>query len=151
MTTVRHSLTLTSCGNTFFFWERGGTAGGAVAGDSDLLVEALNDNNEVVASYKILRQNYTKADYNISTQVIPILNNGLFNIGSLGIRLDGITTKTLRLTSANNDGLLSGVPNDNGPDFKIVAAKAVSEPTTIVGMLITGLIIILKRQKTVAS
>ncbi|WP_407900676.1 exosortase-dependent surface protein XDP2 [Scytonema sp. NUACC26] len=137
--------------DTFFFWERGGTAGGVVAGDSDLLVEALDDNNAVVASYKISRQNYTKADYNISTEVIPVLNNGPFNIGSLGIHLDGITTKTLRLTSVNNDGLLPGVPNDNGPDFKIVAAKAVSEPTTIVGMLITGLIIILKRQKTVAS
>jgi hypothetical protein len=45
--------------NTFFFWERGGTPGGAVAGDSDLLVEALDDSNAVVASYKILRQNYT--------------------------------------------------------------------------------------------
>jgi hypothetical protein len=137
--------------DTFFFWERGGTPGGVVAGDSDLLVEALDDNNAVVASYKILRQNYTKADYNISTEVIPILNNGPFNIGSLGIRLDGIATKTLRLTSANNNGLLPGVPNDNGPDFKIVAAKAVPEPTTIVGMLIAGLVIILKRRKTVVS
>jgi hypothetical protein len=49
--------------STFFFWERGGTAGEAIAGDSDLLVEALDDNNAVIASYKILRQNYTKADY----------------------------------------------------------------------------------------
>lgn len=138
--------------NTFLFWERGGTPGGAVAGDSDLLVEALDDNNAVVASYKILRQNYTKADYNISTEVIPVLNNGPFNIGSQGIRLDGITTKTLRLTSSNNNGLLAGVPNDNGPDFKIVAAKTVCEPTTIVGALVVGSLgAVLKRKRTVAG
>ncbi|MBR8833460.1 MAG: PEP-CTERM sorting domain-containing protein [Stigonema ocellatum SAG 48.90 = DSM 106950] len=138
--------------NTFFFWERGGTPGEAVAGDSDLLVEALDDNNEVIASYKILRQNYTKADYNISTEVIPILNNGPFNIGSQGITLDGITTKTLRLTSSNNNGLIPNIPNDNGPDFKVVAAKAVPEPTTILGVFfVGGLGAILKRKKTVAG
>ncbi|MCF2148590.1 PEP-CTERM sorting domain-containing protein [Desmonostoc muscorum LEGE 12446] len=138
--------------NTFFFWERGGTAGGTVAGDSDLLVEALDDNNAVIATYKILRQNYTKADYNISTVVAPILNNGPFNIGSIGITLDGITTKTLRLTSSNNNGLIPNIPNDNGPDFKVVAAKVevVPEPTTIVGVLVaSGLGIILKRKRTV--
>ncbi len=138
--------------NTFFFWERGGTPGEAVAGDSDLLVEALDDNNAVIASYKILRQNYTKADYNISTQVIPVLNNGPFNIGSQGISLDGITTKTLRLTSSNNNGLIPNIPNDNGPDFKVVAAKAVPEPTTILAtLLFGGLGTILKRKRTVAG
>jgi hypothetical protein len=138
--------------NTFFFWERGGTAGGAIAGDSDLLVEALDDNNRVITSYKILRQNYTKADYNISTQVIPVLNNGPFNLGSLGISLDGITTKTLRLTSSNNNGLIPGIPNDNGPDFKVVAAKAVPEPTTLIGaLLVGGLGTVLKRKRTVTG
>ncbi|MDF5713446.1 MAG: PEP-CTERM sorting domain-containing protein [Rhizonema sp. NSF051] len=138
--------------NTFFFWERGGTPGEAVAGDSDLLVEALDNNNAVIASYKILRQNYTKADYNISTQVIPVLNNGPFNIGSIGISLDGITTKTLRLTSSNNNGLIPNIPNDNGPDFKVVAAKSVPEPTTILGaLLVGGLGTILKRKRTVAG
>ncbi|MBD2409837.1 PEP-CTERM sorting domain-containing protein [Nostoc calcicola FACHB-389] len=140
--------------NTFFFWERGGTAGGTVAGDSDLLVEALDDNNAVIATYKILRQNYTKADYNISTVVAPILNNGPFNIGSIGITLDGVTTKTLRLTSSNNNGLIPNIPNDNGPDFKVVAAKVevVPEPTTIVGVLVAGgLGIILKRKRTVTG
>ncbi|ARV62786.1 PEP-CTERM sorting domain-containing protein [Nostocales cyanobacterium HT-58-2] len=141
--------------DTFLFWERGGTPGGAVAGDSDLLVEALDNNDTVIASYKILRQNYTKADYNISTQVIPVLNNGPFNLGSIGITLDGITTKRLRLTSSNNDGLLSDIPNDNGPDFKVVAAKAVKavpEPTTIVGALVVGgLGAVLKRKRTVAG
>ncbi|MBD2611272.1 MAG: PEP-CTERM sorting domain-containing protein [Nostoc sp. GBBB01] len=140
--------------NTFFFWERGGTAGGTVAGDSDLLVEALDDNNAVIGTYKILRQNYTKADYNISTVVAPILNNGPFNIGSIGITLDGITTKTLRLTSSNNNGLIPNLPNDNGPDFKVVAAKVevVPEPTAIVGvLLVSGLGLVLKRKKIVTG
>ncbi|WP_445626876.1 exosortase-dependent surface protein XDP2 [Nostoc sp. DSM 114167] len=140
--------------NTFLFWERGGTAGGSVAGDSDLLVEALGENNEVIATYKILRQNYSKADYNISTQVFPILNNGPFNIGSIGISLNGITTQTLRLTSSNNNGLIPGIPNDNGPDFKVIAAtvKVVPESSTIMGaLLMGGLGIIFKRKRTVMS
>ncbi|WP_298917125.1 exosortase-dependent surface protein XDP2 [uncultured Nostoc sp.] len=138
--------------NTFFFWERGGTAGGTVAGDSDLLVEALDDNNAVIASYKILRQNYTKADYNISTVVEPIVNNGPFNIGSIGITLDRTTTRTLRLTSSNNNGLIPNIPNDNGPDFKVVAAnvETVPEPTTFMSLLlVSSMGMVLKRQKKV--
>lgn len=137
--------------NTFFFWERGGNPSGTVAGDSDLLVEALDDNNAVIASYKILRQNYTKADYNISTVVEPILNNGPFNIGSIGISLNGITTKTLRLTSSNNNGLIPGIPNDNGPDFKVIGAnvEAVPEPSMIMAALIAGgLGMIFQRKRT---
>jgi hypothetical protein len=108
-----------------FFWERGGSAGSATYGDSDLLVEALDDIGDVIASYKILRQNYTPANYNISTVVSPILNNGPFNIGSIGLSLSGATTRTLRLTSTdNNKGPIGGTPpyyGDNGPDFKLVA------------------------------
>jgi len=108
-----------------FFWERGGSAGSSTYGDSDLLVEALDDVGSVIASCKILRQNYTPANYNISTVVTPILNNGLFNIGSIGLSLDGATTRSLRLTSAdNNKGPIGGIPpysGDNGPDFKLVA------------------------------
>ncbi|AUT02445.1 PEP-CTERM sorting domain-containing protein [Nostoc sp. CENA543] len=140
--------------NTFFFWERGGNPSGTVAGDSDLLVEALDDNNAVIASYKILRQNYTKADYNISTVVQPILNNGPFNIGSIGITLNGITTRTLRLTSSNNNGLIADVPNDNGPDFKVIAAnvEAVPEPSVIMGVLLAGgLATLIKRKRIVTE
>lgn len=132
--------------NNFFFWERGGTPGSSVAGDSDLLVEALGDDGTtVLASYKILRANYTKAGYNISTQVIPVLNNGPFNIGSIGLQLNEGATKTVRLTSSNNNGFIPDVPNDNGPDFKLVAA--VPEPTTMVGVLVAGgLGFVLKRK-----
>lgn len=109
-----------------FFWERGGSAGSTTYGDSDLLVEALDDLGGVIASTKILRENYTPASYNISTVVTPILNNGPFNIGSIGLSLDGATTRTLRLTSTdNNKGPIGGTPpyyGDNGPDFKLIAA-----------------------------
>lgn len=109
-----------------FFWERGGSAGSSIYGDSDLLVEALDEVGSVIASYKILRQNYTPANFNISTVVSPILNNGPFNIGSIGLSLDGATTRNLRLTSTdNNKGPIGGTPpysGDNGPDFKLVAA-----------------------------
>lgn len=118
-----------------FFWERGGSAGSSTYGDSDLLVEALDDFGSVIASYKILRANYTPANYNISTVVTPILNNGPFNIGSIGLSLSGATTRTLRLTSAdNNKGPIGGTPpyyGDNGPDFKLVAA--VPGPLPILG------------------
>ncbi|MEG3437488.1 exosortase-dependent surface protein XDP2 [Pannus brasiliensis CCIBt3594] len=134
--------------NTFFFWERGGTPGGTLAGDSDLLVEALADDGvTVLASYKILRANYTKADYNISTIVPPVLNNGPFNIGSIGIRLDGIYTRNLRLTSAGNN--LGATSGDNGPDFKVIAADVtVPEPGTVLATLAVASIgIVWKRER----
>jgi hypothetical protein len=111
-----------------FFWERGGSAGSSIYGDSDLLVEALDNGGVVIASYKILRQNYTPANYNISTVVTPILNNGPFNIGSIGLSLDGATARTLRLTSTDNNKGPSG--GDNGPDFKLVATPG---PLPILG------------------
>lgn len=118
-----------------FFWERGGSAGSSTYGDSDLLVEALDIGGVVIASYKILRQNYTPANYNISSVVAPILNNGPFNIGSIGLSLDGATTRTLRLTSTdNNKGPIGGTPpyyGDNGPDFKLVATPG---PLPILGV-----------------
>jgi len=138
--------------NTFFFWERGGTPGGAVAGDSDLLVEALsNDGSTVLATYYIRRSQYRKADYNISTVVPPVLNNGPFNIGSLGINLQGITTTKLRLTSTDNN--LGRTNGDNGPDFKVIAAAqnlTIPEPTSVMGILIGGMAIIYKRKKSVS-
>lgn len=92
---------------------------------------------------------FTWAGYNISTQVAPILNNGPFNIGSIGLRLDGAATKTLRLTSTGNN--LGATAGDNGPDFKVVAT-AVPEPTTMVGALLAGgLGLILKRKRVLAD
>ena len=111
---------------TLFFWERGGSAGGTTFGGGELLVAALADSGALLASYHILRANYTPANYNISTVVTPILNNGPFNIGSIGLTLNGAATRTLRLTSTDNNlGPIGGTPpysGDNGPDFKLIAA-----------------------------
>jgi hypothetical protein len=131
--------------NTIYFWERGGTAGSTTYGDSDILVEALDDVNNVIASYQILRQNYTPAGYNISTRVDrpnpsdpPLLNNGPFNIGSIGLSLQGASTRTLRLTSSdNNKGPIGGTPpysGDNGPDFKLIGAQNVPGPLPLLGL-----------------
>lgn len=132
--------------DTVFFWERGGTPGTSTHGDSDIFVEALSDTKDVIASYYIRRESYSPAGYNISTRVNrpnpadpPLLNNGPFNIGSLGVRLEGATTRTLRLTSSDNNlGPIGGTPpfsGDNGPDFKIIAARtqAVPGPLTFMG------------------
>jgi len=140
--------------NTFFFWERGGTPGTSVAGDSDILIDAIaGDGNTILASYKVLRANYTKAGFNISTLVNrpnpqdpPLLNNGPFNIGSIGISLNGISAKTLRLTSEGNN--LGPANGDNGPDFKLIAAQ-VPEPSLLLSTLIAGgLGLVLKRKKS---
>lgn len=131
--------------NTVYFWERGGTAGGTTYGDSDILVEALDEVSNVIASYHILRQNYTPAGYNISTRVDrpnpldpPLLNNGPFNIGSIGLSLQGASTRTLRLTSSdNNKGPIGGTPpysGDNGPDFKLIGAQNVPGPLPLFGL-----------------
>jgi hypothetical protein len=131
--------------NTVYFWERGGTAGSTIYGDSDILVEALDDVSNVIASYQTLRQNYTPASYNISTLVErpipsdpPLLNNGPFNIGSIGLSLQGASTRTLRLTSSdNNKGPIGGTPpysGDNGPDFKLIGAQNVPGPLPLFGL-----------------
>lgn len=139
--------------DTLLFWERGGTPGTTVAGDSDLLVEALGSDGTVQAAYKILRANYTQADYNISSEVVPILNNGPFNIGLIGLSLEGGAVQTLRLTSTNND--LGATGGDNGPDFKIISASstaAVPEPTTVLGALLAGGGgLVLKRKRTISG
>jgi hypothetical protein len=132
--TASFEVSFTNPIDKIFFWERGGSAGSSTYGDSDLLVEALDNGGGVIASYKILRQNYTPANFNISTVVTPILNNGPFNLGSIGLSLDGATTRSLRLTSTdNNRGPIGGTPpyyGDNGPDFKLVATPG---PLPILG------------------
>uniref|UniRef100_A0A832GYV5 PEP-CTERM sorting domain-containing protein n=1 Tax=Oscillatoriales cyanobacterium SpSt-402 TaxID=2282168 RepID=A0A832GYV5_9CYAN len=134
--------------NTFFFWERGGTPGSSVAGNSDLLVEALDSDGEtVLASYKILRSNYTNSGVTVVTDV-QAFQVGPQNLGSIGLRLDDGATKTLRLTSSNNN--LGALGGDNGPDFKVVAA--VPEPFTMTGALVAGgLGLMLKKRKKVTA
>jgi hypothetical protein len=114
--------------SNFFFWERGGMPGHG--GNSDLLVEALSaDGTTVLASYKILRANYTDAGYSLISTSGPGFITGEQGVGSIGLRLDGATTTRLRLTSFE--------PDDNGPDFKVVA-EAIPESSSTLGLLILG-------------
>jgi hypothetical protein len=99
--------------DTFLFYERGF--------NSDLQVQALNTNNQVIGSYTILRANYAQTGIVIST------DNGAFQLtgqglGSIGLHTDQ-TVSRLRLSSYRSDVL-----NYNGPDFKVLAVSPVPEP-----------------------
>lgn len=85
----------------------------------------------MLASYQILRTNYTDAGYSlISTSGASFTTNEQ-GVGSIGLRLDGASSTRLRLSSNQ--------PTDNGPDFKVVA-EAVPEPTSILGLLTLGIL-----------
>lgn len=101
--------------DTFFLWERGA--------NSDLLVEALDDQGGVVGSYTVLRQNYANTGIIVTTDNGSFLNNGQA-LGAIGFRTDQAVSH-LRLASFNTDVL-----DYNGPDYKILAAAPVPEPTT---------------------
>ena len=102
--------------NTFFLWERGA--------NSDLLVQALDDNGGVIGSYTVLRQNYANTGIVITTDNGSFLNNGQA-LGSIGFQTDTAVSR-LRLASFKTDTI-----DFNGPDYKILAtAQPVPEPTT---------------------
>jgi hypothetical protein len=100
--------------NTFFFYERGSAT---QAGNSDILVEALDGDGAVIGAYKILRANYTDTGLVVSTDV------GAFSVldvklGSIGIQLD-VNVSRLRLISTQASNV-----QDGGPDWKILASAA---------------------------
>ncbi|HIV72044.1 MAG TPA: PEP-CTERM sorting domain-containing protein [Candidatus Aquabacterium excrementipullorum] len=100
--------------NTFFLWERGA--------NSDLLVQALDDNGGVIGSYTVLRQNYTNTGIIVTTDNGSFLNNGQA-LGAIGFQTDTAVSR-LRLASFSTDTI-----NFNGPDYKILAtAQPVPEP-----------------------
>ncbi|MCW5623584.1 MAG: PEP-CTERM sorting domain-containing protein [Burkholderiales bacterium] len=108
----------------FFFWERGF--------NSDILVQALNENDQAIGSYTILRSNYAQTGIVITTDNGSFLNNGQA-LGSIGLQTDEAVSK-LRLASFRTDVL-----NYNGPDYKVLATAGplapVPEPSTYLLML----------------
>jgi len=95
----------------FLFWERGGEVGSNISGNSGLKVTALSDDGTMVlASYQINPQEWQNAEFSLQN-TIP--NNPIQNVGSLGLKLEGVKSKRLRLSSIN--------PQDAGPDYKVIA------------------------------
>lgn len=114
--------------NTFFVWERGG--------NSDLLVQALDAQDQVTGSFTIQRANYTATGIVVTTDNGAFLNNGQA-LGSIGFQTDTAVSK-LRLVSLQSD-----VVQFNGPDYKVLASAgalpAVPEPTSLL-LALCGLV-----------
>ncbi len=118
--------------DTFFIWERGM--------DSDIRVAAMDDVGQVIASAYILRpakettepKTIQFAGYSIFTDTgFPGWFTGPGGTpqrcGSVGLRLNGATAKTLRFTVYWNNR----VNDDFGPDLKVMAAPLPGPGTTV--------------------
>lgn len=129
-------LILAEAADSFYFWERGQ--------NSDLLVEALSDDGAtVLASSKLTATDFGPfAGFSIDTKEI----DGAQKVGAIGLKLDGVTAKRIRLTSDLGD---------NGPDFNIKASKGsiakVSEPFTLAGLVIVGSTLLIKQRRPQAG
>jgi hypothetical protein len=131
--------------NTFFYWERGI--------DSDATIEALDASQDVVATFKILRQNETPTGIFISTE------NGAFNItnqqlGSIGLQVDQPVSE---LIVSSTQLIAGGGPianGDDGPDYKILATAgpiaAVPEPASAGALVVVGALTLLRRRRGIA-
>jgi len=115
----------------FFFWERGM--------NSKLFVEALDDLGNVLSSYLLDSSTFDYAGFAIHTME----PNNLQAVGAQGLKLDGVTSKRLRLTA-------SGAAF-NGPDFKVVAVASVPEPATIAGTVLAAGAAVAARRKRKAQ
>jgi hypothetical protein len=117
---------------TFFFFERGM--------NSDLKVEAIDKNGNVIGTHFDITRNLFKANftgYSIDTTEIGSAQK----VGSYGLKLDK-EVAGLRLSS--DIGF-------NGPDYKVVAAK-VPEPATIAGLgMVAGTALLARRKKNQAA
>lgn len=102
----------------FFFWERGM--------NSDLHVQALDSaGNTIGAVFEITRDLWRDACYSINTTEIA----GAQQVGAYGLKFDQAVAG-LRLASYG--------AADNGPDYKVVAANSVPEPSSAGAMILAG-------------
>lgn len=119
----------------FFFFERGA--------NSDLKVDALDENGNVVSTHTITRDLFQgKKDANLAGYSIDTTEiSGAQKVGSYGLEL-GYKVAGLRLSSNNAM---------NGPDYKVVAAK-VPEPGTIAALgSVAGVAVLSRRKKNQAT
>lgn len=128
--------------NTFFFYERGS---GTVAGNSSVLVEALNAAGNTIGAYKVQPEIYTDTGLVVSTDVgaFSVLN---VKLGSVGLQLDDAVSR-LRLISTQASNF-----QDAGPDYKILAADgvlpAVPEPTSAALLAVGGVALLGRRRRS---
>jgi len=121
----------------FLFWERGL--------NSALKVQAMGENDTVLAEYLLdsrWGRGFTSAGFSINTHEVQNAEQ----VGALGLKLTGGYTNRLRLSSLSNSSLY------NGPDFKVVGASPVPEPTTIIGTtLAAGALATTRRKRKAAA
>lgn len=118
----------TQSANSFFFFERGL--------NSDLHVEALDAAGNLIAgidAFEITRDRWGQAGYSIDTTEIGAAQN----VGSFGMKFNQ-NIAGLRVSSF-------GIA-DNGPDYKVVAAKT-PEPATAAALgLVAGSMLLMRRR-----
>ncbi|MBD2741254.1 exosortase-dependent surface protein XDP2 [Coleofasciculus sp. FACHB-1120] len=127
--------------DTFFFWERGNPKAGdtQTAGNSDLFVESLDKFGNVLEAFKITRDMWEYAGFDINTKEI----NENQKVGSLGLKA---TQKAVGLR-------LSSFKGHNGPDFKVVAQNvSVPEPASLAGLgMVAGALVVSRRRRQAAK
>ncbi|MBD1943406.1 PEP-CTERM sorting domain-containing protein [Coleofasciculus sp. FACHB-712] len=131
--------------DTFFFWERGNalTKDDKAPGNSDLLVQSLDESGIVLEEFKITRNMWTDAKYSLNTTEIDFNQK----VGSLGLKASK-KAKGLRLSSFN----FKGEGGYNGPDYKVVATRGVPEPATLAGLgMVAGALVVSRRRRQAAK
>ena len=118
-----------------FFWERGL--------NSDLNVQAIDKDGNLLGSLlRILSTDWDDAGYSINTTEIP----GAQRAGSRGVSLAdlGLDIKSIygiQVSAFADQGF-------NGPDFKVVGAKTVPEPASLLGLgLVAGVVGLSRRRQ----
>lgn len=114
--------------DSLFFWERGFDYYNPNTGNSDLGVQAIDENGNLVGNFiKLKRSEQTYAGFSLDTTEIGETQK----VGSWGVNLAqlGVSSfKGIRLSADNGY---------NGPDFKVVARSATAktpEPATLLGL-----------------
>ncbi len=108
--------------DTLFIWERGSSG--------DVLVQALDDNGQVLGSYKVrdgandagIAGDYAATGITVTTYVLSDFLNQGQALGSVGLRFSQPATTFRFIAYQEAEG--EGAVRFNGPDLKVVALAA---------------------------